>query len=349
MLIRNQNNPLITKSDIQPTMEGLQVIGIFNPGACIVNGEIVLLMRVAEASFPELGWIKVPVVRLDGDRRKVDILAWKDEEFADLDMHDPRKFIHEGKMYLSSLSHLRQARSRDGVHFRIDPEPFLFPERQDEMFGVEDPRITRIDQRYYITYTAVSGDGYGVGLASTADFTQVQRHGMVLHPMNKDACIFPEKIGGHYAALHRPIARPLAKPSIWYAESPDLLHWGAHSCLLRPRDNQWEEIKIGAGPQPIKTPEGWLLLYHGCGKNEAYSLFLCLLDLDDPRRVLQRSSQPFLTPEVACEKMGFFPNVVFSNGWVQLPGGRVLIYYGGADESICMAETTLEGLMGYLS
>jgi len=346
MIVRNPNNPLIKKTDVQPTRDGLQVIGIFNPGACLLNGEIILLMRVAEASVPEPGWVKVPVVRIDGDHRQVDILAWRDD--ADLDDQDPRKFIHEGKMYLSSLSHLRLARSKDGVHFQIDPEPFLFPERPDEAFGVEDPRITHLEGRYAITYTAVSGDGYGVGLATTADFTDVQRHGMIFPPMNKDACIFPEKIGGRYVALHRPIARPMAKPSIWYAESPDLLHWGKHACLLRPRDTRWEKIKIGAGPEPIKTPEGWLLLYHGCGENEAYSLFVCLLDPDDPRRVLKRGSQPILTPEIACEKSGFFPNVVFSNGWVRLPDGRVLIYYGGADESICMAETTVEGLMGCL-
>lgn len=348
MIRRNPENPILTPKDVEPTAEGLKVVGLFNPGACILGEEVILLMRVAETCEAEPGWLKAPIMKIVNGRQALEIKSWKIEVPGTQRSADTRKFVAEGDMYLTSISHLRLARSRDGVHFTVGREPFLAALREDESFGVEDARITRIGDTYYILYTAVSDKGYGVNLAVTRDFEIVKRKGMVFAPKNKDACLFPEKVRGRYLALHRPMTTPFSKPCIWYAESPDLLHWGNHSCLLRPRGNAFEEVKIGAGPQPIKTKEGWLVLYHGCGKDEMYSLLLCLLDLKDPRKVLKRSAQPIMIPEAPWEKEGFFPNLVFSNGWVSFPDGRVLIYYGAADESICVAETTIDDLLASL-
>jgi len=303
-------------------------------------------MRVAEACVPEKKWLKIPIVKFQDGESCIEIKSWKKNDPRIVDDGDPRKFLIDGKMILTSLSHLRLARSKDGVHFTISDQPFLFPAREDETFGVEDPRITQLGDTFYITYTAVSPDGYGVSLASSKDFVKIERHGMIFPPSNKDTCIFPEKIGHQYIALHRPMATPFSKPSIWYAESPDLIHWSNHSCVLRPQDNRWENEKIGVGPQPLKTEEGWLLLYHGCGLDSLYSLHLCLLDLADPRVVLKRSSRPFLIPEDEWEKKGFFANVVFSNGWV-LENDLVRIYYGAADDNICLAETTVNSLLDF--
>lgn len=345
MVSRHSQNPILNIGDVQPSAAGLQVIGVFNPGACQLGDEVILLVRVAEACESEAGWLKVPVMRFDEGHARLEVLAWREDGSHRLDTSDPRLPLVDGRLFLSSLSHLRVARSKDGVHFTFDDRPFLFPETPDEAFGVEDCRITQIGDTFYITYIAVSADSYGVSLASTRDFVQVERHGMMLAPQNKNTCLFPEPIAGRYAALHRPFVEGFSRPSIWYAESPDLAHWGNHTCLLRPLEEPGWQQKIGAGPQPIKTAEGWLLLFHGCARDGSYSLFVCLLDLEDPRRVLQRGTIPVLAPDADYEQRGFYPNVVFSNGWVRFPDGRIWIYYGAADTTTCLAETTEEELL----
>ncbi|UCE08810.1 MAG: glycoside hydrolase family 130 protein [bacterium] len=345
---RIPHNPIIKTGDLNPSTEGLKIIGVFNPGACLFSDEIILLARVAETCEQEKGWVKIPTIKLKEGNPQLETLTWKENGSHSFDKSDPRKYLIDGKMYLTSVSHLRLMRSKDGVNFTVDPEPFLSPAAPAEIYGVEDVRITRITDTNYMAYTAVSGEGHGVVLASSKDFIHIERHGMIFPPQNKDVCIFPEKIHNKYIALHRPLGDSFSKPSIWYAESPDLLHWGNHSCLMRPGENEWEQEKIGAGPQPIKTPEGWLLLYHGCGRNSIYSLFLCLLDLHDPRKILKRGTAPILTPEDEWEKNGFFPNVVFSNGWVLMSDGTVKIYFGAADNCVCLAETTLDFLLEYV-
>jgi len=348
MITRYEKNPIIKSCDLKPSTEGLHIIGVFNPGACVLNDEIILLARVAEACEQEPGWIKSPVMNLKDGRLNLELEAWKRDGSHQIDDRDPRKFTIDGNLYLTSISHLRLMRSKDGFNFTVDTKPFLSSSLFDESFGIEDPRITRLDDVFYIAYTAVSENGHGVSLRSTKDFVSTKHHGMIFHPLNKDACIFPKKIDDHYIALHRPIAKPFNKPSIWYSESPDLLHWGNHSCIITPDNNIWESNKIGIGPQPIKTNEGWLVLYHGCNIENIYSLFLCLLDFEDPRQVLKRSVEPIMKPDTDYEKNGFFPNVVFSNGWVEHPDGRILIYYGACDESICVAQTSVGELLNML-
>ncbi len=346
---RNPHNPILKETNLKPSTEGLKIIGVFNPGACLFGDEIILLARVAETCEQEEGWVKIPIIKLNEGHPHLEILKWKENSSHTFDKSDPRKYLIDGRQYLTSISHLRLMRSKDGVHFTIDSKPFLSPATPEEIYGVEDVRITKIGDTYYMAYTAVSGEGHGVGLASTNDFIHIERHGMIFPPLNKDLCIFPEKIQNKYIALHRPLGDTFGKPSIWYAESPDLLHWGNHSCLMRPGDNEWEEEKIGAGPQPIKTPDGWLLLYHGCGRNSIYSLFLCLLDMHDPRKILKRGTAPILIPEDKWEKNGFFPNVVFSNGWVLMPDGTVKIYYGAADNSVCMVEAIMDIVLKHIA
>ncbi len=345
---RHPENPILRIDDFKPSKTGLKIIGAFNPGACYFNGEIILLVRVAEAWEEKQGWVRAPVIKQTVNTYDITFYEWETNGLHAIDTNDPRKFSIDGKHYLTSVSHLRLARSKDGVHFKVDPEPFLFPSASDEIYGVEDVRITQIADTFYMTYTAISGDGHGVNLASTKDFINIKRHGMIFPPQNKDACLFPEKINNRYVAFHRPSPDSFGKPSIWYAESPDLMHWGQHSCVLRPRNNKWEKEKIGAGPQPIKTPEGWLFLYHGCGHDSVYTLSLCLLDFNDPRRILKQSTTPMISPEREYEKTGFFANVVFANGWVEYPDGRVFIYYGAADCSVCLVETSVNELLSFL-
>ena len=164
-------------------------MGAFNPAACIVNDEVLLLLRVAEAPTAEKGFITVPLI---DDQDGVPTLTVK--RFPEPDEpYDPRVVTLQGKVYLTSLSHLRLARSHDGIHFTIDEKPFLFPARMDESYGIEDARITFLEGKYWITYTAVSEHGPGVGLAVTTDFKTVERVGLILPPPNKDVALFPQK------------------------------------------------------------------------------------------------------------------------------------------------------------
>jgi predicted GH43/DUF377 family glycosyl hydrolase len=215
---------------------------------------------------------------------------------------------------------------------------------ETEKYGCEDARVTCIEGNYTINFTIVSGDSWSTALAVTKDFRSLERRGIIFHPENKDVAIFPEKVNGKYLALHRPNNSGFGKASIWYSESPDLLHWGNHKCIVRPRDNQWESMKIGGGAPPIKTPEGWLIIYHGKGDNSRYSLFCLLLDLNDPSRVVRRAQTPLLTPTEKFETEGFFGNVVFSNGMVA-KDGKIYLYYGASDESVGLAITDVDYLL----
>lgn len=343
-LRRLSDQPILRTSDVKPAIDGFEVLGAFNPAACRIGDEIILLLRVAEGPKPEKGYITVPLIE---DRDGVPTLTIKRFTEPDED-YDPRVVTIHGKQYLTSLSHLRLARSRDGIRFTIDEKPFLFPARMDESYGIEDARITFLDGQYWITYTSVSEHGPGVGLAVTTDFKLVERVGMILPPPNKDVALFPEKINGKYQLLHRPMVSDIGKPSIWLAESTDGIHWGNHRFLFggrgssgsAPTDTRfaWEGSKIGGGPEPMLTDDGWLVCYHGADAGNAYALALALLDKDDPTKVLDRSDSPLLTPELPWEREGFFPNVVFSNGWVRWPDGRIWIYYGAADSGVGVAE-----------
>ncbi|QMW00286.1 glycoside hydrolase family 130 protein [Spirosoma foliorum] len=348
-LRRLSDQAILQTSDVKPSVEGFDVLGAFNPAACFFNDEVVLLLRVAEAPKAEAGTIVIPLIEEQDGIPSLVIRNFPEPT----EPYDPRVISLDGKVYLTSLSHLRLARSKDGIHFKIDDKPFLFPARMDESYGIEDARITFLEGKYWITYTAVSEHGPGVGLAITTDFVNVERVGMILPPPNKDVALFPQKINGKYRLLHRPMVSDIGKPSIWLAESEDGVHWGNHRFLFGGRGHTsldplanpygWEGGKIGAGPEPILTDEGWLVCYHGADPTHSYSLALALLDKDDPAHVLDRSSLPLLSPELLWEREGFFPNVVFSNGWIQWPdhsdkAGQIWVYYGAADSGVGLAE-----------
>jgi predicted GH43/DUF377 family glycosyl hydrolase len=161
----------------------------------------------------------------------------------------------------------------------------------------------------------------------------------MLDESNKDASLFPEKIGGRYVMFHR---RP---PNIWLAYSDDLKTWTDHRCVMEALpDSDWENEKIGIGGPPIKTDEGWLLIYHGVSVEKQYSLGIALLDLEDPTKVLKRQAEPILVPELDWEVNGFVPNVVFSCGQVIL-NDELWVYYGGADTAIGVAKIKMKDII----
>jgi len=341
---RHRENPIITPEMVKPSNPDYRVRGAFNPGAIAYGDEIILLLRVAEDCPAQRGKVAVPIARIEDGMGRPEVLEVRLSD-PDVRLKDTRGVVYRGIDYLSTMSHLRLARSRDGVHFEVEPEPFLFPSDPSEIFGIVDARITRIGDTFYINYSGVSPDGWATALATTHDFRTVQRRGILFPPQNNDASFFPEKIGGRYCALHRPNNSGFGKPSIWHAASPDLLHWGDHRCVLRPRETTWEEQKIGGGAPSIKTQAGWLQIYHAKGTGQRYSLFTALLALEDPSRVLKQSDEPFLKPEEPYETDGFFPNIVFSNGLVCRPDGSVLLYYGACDGCTALALTSTDELL----
>lgn len=243
-----------------------------------------------------------------------------------------------------------RAVSDNGREFTVEPKPCLVPEDHKEYFkyvewGIEDTRITQIGDTYYLTYTGYSKYMPLVILAETKDFENFKIHGPISEPSNKDCCLFPEKIDGYYWKVDRPSAEN--KRDIWISRSKDLLYWGGYEVLAEPFPGTWENDKIGASTPPVKTKEGWLMLYHGVrgfGISSLYKLGVLLLDLEKPWIVKGRCSEPILAPDLSYERMGDVNNVVFANGWI-VENNDVKIYYSGADTNICLATTTVDYLI----
>jgi predicted GH43/DUF377 family glycosyl hydrolase len=299
---RHPGNPILTANSIPYTVNT-----VFNPGAALMDGETLLLVRVE-------------------DRR--------------------------------GISHLTVAQSADGVSgWRVRPEPALLPDpagHPEEVWGVEDPRITWLPERerWAVAYTAYSRRGPLVSMALTSDFVDFERLGPTMPPEDKDAALFPRRFAGRWALLHRPV--PMRGGAhIWLSYSPDLRHWGELSLVLPAREGGWWDAdKIGLGPPPLETPEGWLILYHGVHVTAGGSLYragLALLDLADPTKVRRRCDEWVMGPREEYEVVGDVSKVVFPCGWVVDPATDELrVYYGAADTSVCLATARLADVMDYV-
>jgi len=340
---RFPQNPLLLPKDVRPSAEGLQVICLLNPGVFIFDQKIWLLVRVAESIKQVEGWAFLPALNDDG---KLDIIEVPLND-PDLIATDARVFNYQGLDYLTTVSHLRLLSSADGISFAEEKGyPGLFGSGQLERFGIEDCRVSLIEGVYYLTYTAVSDSGVGVGMQTTRDWQHFERKGMILPPHNKDVAIFEEKIRGNYYALHRPSSKDIGGNYIWLAESPDGLHWGNHKCIIKTRQGMWDSERVGAGAAPIKTDRGWLEIYHGATLANRYCLGAFLLDLEDPSIVLARTVDPIMVPTERYELSGFFGFVVFTNGHL-VKGDELTIYYGAADEFVCGATFSIQEILAY--
>ncbi len=253
---------------------------------------------------------------------------------------------------------IHAGRSRDGVVWELAPEPVTFVagdervrEIQETFVHAYDPRVTWLEDRYYVTWcNGYHGPTIGVGFTNDfRTFTQLEN---AFLPFNRNGVLFPRRVGGAYAMLNRPSDNghtPFG--DVFYSESPDLVHWGRHRHVMSPVAWSWESTKIGPGPTPIETAEGWLVLYHGvltsCN-GFVYSMGAALLDLDEPWRVLARGSRYLLAPHELYEQVGDVPNVVFPcAALVDATRDRVTIYYGGADTVVCLAHAHLSELVEF--
>lgn len=347
MIKRSEMNPIITPEDIVPSHEGLWVAGVFNAGVTLFNNEILLLLRISEEAInPSKTLVRVPA--LDG-QGQLGFLEFDKESSADnYDFTDPRSVRYPSAhtkqkvRQLTSLSHFRLARSHDGIQFTIEDKPTIFPEGPMEQWGIEDPRITKINGAYGITYSQVSPYGVGTGLIITEDFKTFIRKGMIFPPENKDVCLFPEKVNGKYLAYHRPVPSAIGSPDIWLAESEDLVHWGKHQHVLSS-GQVGESVRIGGGAPPIKTEKGWLTIIHAANEGKTYSLWAFLFDLDDPSKIVAQSREPLMVPEKPYEIQGYFPNVVFTCG-AYIQKDTLVVYYGLTDDKMGQAEVDLRAL-----
>jgi predicted GH43/DUF377 family glycosyl hydrolase len=343
---RFANNPIISPAQIVPRVAGFEVASAFNPGAFEYKGKIGLVLRVAERPEVKNGYVDSVSISTDG-RTKVSSFLISD---PDIKIIDTRLFSYKGVDHLTTLSHLRLAWSEDGENFEVEKAPMLIGASEYEALGIEDSRVTKIDDTYYLTYTAVSHNGYGVGMQSTKDWKTFEKFGVVIPPFNKDATLFPEKISDLYHMLHRPTGSGIGGPYIWSASSPDLHNWGNHKCIAQVRPGMWDSERIGAGSAPIKTEQGWLEIYHGAEKvstGHRYCLGALLLDLEDPSKVIARSTEPIMEPISPYELEGFYGNVVFTNGQV-VRGDEVLLYYGAADSYTCGARLSIKEILNSL-
>jgi predicted GH43/DUF377 family glycosyl hydrolase len=297
--IRSAANPILSVADLPYPANS-----VFNPGAAIVDGETVLLVRVED---------------------------------------------------MRGISHLHAARSRDGLtDWRWDPDVLLRSDETrypEEVWGCEDPRLTWLPEReeWAIAYTAYSRRGPLVSMAMTRDFRTVNRFGPMMPPEDKDAAMFPRRINGRWAMIHRP--SPLrGNANMWISYSPDLRHWGDHSLLLEAREGAWWDAgKIGLGPPPMETEFGWLVMYHGVRQTSdgpIYRVGLALLDLDDPQVVLNRTDEWVFGPFEPYELNGDVGRVVFPCGWTVDPvNDRLTLFYGAADTSIARADASFSDIL----
>lgn len=254
-------------------------------------------------------------------------------------------------------SHLTAARSKDGVTgWEIDLQPTFSPDvlhHPEELWGVEDPRITYIPEldKYAIAYTSYSRSGPGVSLAFTRDFRWFDRVGLIMPPEDKDAALFPRRIRGRWAMIHRPVGWLGAH--MWISFSNDLVNWGDHKLMLEARLGAWWDArKIGLCSPPIETPRGWLTVYHGVrhtASGAIYRLGLALFDLDYPETCLLRGDNWFFGPETPYERFGDVNSVVFPCGTTTDPDGDTLhVYYGGADTCVALATGSIQTMLGWL-
>ena len=340
---RFQQNPILRPKDIVPSTKGLQIECLLNPGVFQFQNKTWLLLRVAERPEQKADKISFPILTSSGATEIIEL----SKNDPDLVATDPRVITYKGNDYLTTLSHLRLVCSDDGIKF-YEPEGYkpLTGQGPLETFGIEDCRVSLIEGVYHLTFTAVSDNGVGVGLRTTRDWKTFENHGMILPPHNKDCALFEEKVGGEYIALHRPSSVDIGGNYIWLSRSPDGRHWGQHKCLAKTRKGMWDSQRIGAGCAPIKTPQGWLEIYHGADENSRYALGALLLDLKDPSRVISRSDEPLMVPTAPYELTGFFGKVVFTNGHVVEPDGEtVRLYYGAADEVVCGAKLSIRDIL----
>jgi len=287
------------------------------------------------------------------------ILTKDDVPYSVETVHNAAVTKYKGKYIMLFRSHLRNGRSiigiaesEDGFNFNVRPKPFLTPGKNGlfsiyEEFGVEDPRICKIKEDYFITYSAYSKHGVRIALAKTKNFDSIEKISFITTADYRNLVLFPEKFNDRYVRIDRPHSE-ISPWSMWISYSPDLIHWGDSELIIKPVQYHWDEMKIGPGATPFKTNEGWLNIYHGVYSTMSgsiYRLGVALHDLNDPAKIIGVADNWILQPEDEWEITGYVPNVVFTCGAVPENDGTVKIYWGGADTVMCVGTAIIKELV----
>jgi len=287
------------------------------------------------------------------------ILTKDDVPYEVHTVHNAGAVKHEGRYLLLFRSHRRNGRSiiglaesDDGFRFRVHDQPLLTPAADGvfaeyEEFGVEDCRVAAVEGSYLLTYSAYSRHGVRIGLARTDDFETIERIALISQCDMRNVVIFPEKIDGRYVRLDRPHSH-IGPWSIWISYSQDLIHWGDSRLIIKPPSYHWDEVKVGPGATPIKTPHGWLNIYHGVFDTMdggIYRLGVALHDLADPATVIGVADEWILQPTDPWEVSGYVGNVVFTCGAIDEDDGTVKIYWGAADSVMCAGTANIQELV----
>lgn len=342
---------LLSPGDLEPSDARMRVVGVFNPGVAEVGGRTAVLARVVEQPVEQRdGYFPSP--RYEAATLHIDWLA-----YDDCDTADPRTLVSKatGLVRLRFVSHLRlfwMDATGDDSDAAFGREALrIMPQGPYEQFGIEDPRITPLDGGFAITYVGVSPRGVCTMLMQTDDFASFQRRGVILPPDNKDVLLFPEKVSGRYAMLHRPMpSMKFAPPRVWFAQSEDLLDWGGHRPVEGVSIGSAFRDRAGGSTVPLLTERGWLVLVHGSDKQPGddgagvYSAGAVILDRDEPWRVVARTPDPFMRPEQDFEKHGFVDNVVFPTAAL-VRGDQLHVYYGAADEHLGVCGFALDAVL----
>lgn len=256
----------------------------------------------------------------------------------------------------TGISHLTVARSANGVdRWRVGLEPLLAPAagNEGEQWGFEDARVVWVEElgQHVISCTAYGPDGPAVFLATSKDFQEVERIGIVVSPEDKNAALLPQRVDGKWILFHRPTSGfASSRPGISLSRSADLRSWSPPEVVMQPREGAWwDSLRIGIGPPLLKTEHGWLLIYHGVKETVTgaiYRVGLALLDLEEPTRVLRRTTDWVLAPREPYERQGDVPNALFPCGLVHdRETGELRLYYGASDSSVCLATAKLDDVL----
>ncbi|MBU3912652.1 MAG: hypothetical protein KKB21_01390 [Nanoarchaeota archaeon] len=365
---------LITPKMIKPSLPGLEVLGTFNPGATrLPNGDIVLYVRVMEKLVKSEDQKYVYSPRMIGEndyRMKLDRFDKKTvEKESELDF-----VFKDGRKRLTFISHFRRVvLDKSGFIIKsIDSKPSFYGMKWDGELGVEDPRITKINDLYVMTYVTLSlEENISTSYAISNDCLTWYRRGIIFGEQEKDVVIFPEMINNLYVAFDRPEGTfQFSLPHIWISYSENLEFWGGPKSIAISKEGDWDYSRNGAGPPPIKTKDGWLFLYHvgaeyesvrnlfegkkiiegltnEAGKKYIYSVGAALFDLKNPSKVIARAHSPVLIPDRSYEK-GTFENksVVFPTGMMLDENGRdILIFSGGGDVVVSVKKVALKDIL----
>ena len=342
-LIFAPNDVDLAQSPLRSTLDPETfVLGAFNPGLTrLPNGNVLMMVRIAEALKQAASEKQIHAIRWDAERGYL----LDAHDISQVNATDPRKFqllgCHSKVMALTSLSWLLPVElNADGTEVvQVHYDKAIAPQRNYQQYGVEDARISRIDGAYYMTACSVSAERQSSTLYTSTDGLNYTLDGIVLDHQNKDMLYFEGKPRGQFYALTRPLgdlyfAYPPESlyhpgPSINLAVSPDGLHWRpVETPLIRPRKGTASVMRIGGGTPPVRTPRGWLTLYHGVEPRSLvgiYRTFWAVLDADDPSRVIRLvddtpllESKPELTEPIRDQR--YLSDVVFTTGLLEHEG-----------------------------